>query len=102
MTVPTGWEELSAAELWARAIRVPRADVAFWKHLYESFEDIAIVRTALNVEEDAIIAIIAPPDFITDAEAVYRDVLDRGMRADPAPLPAACREDWFLTEWAHA
>lgn len=100
--LPPGWEELVAAGLWARAIRIPKSEVAFWKHLYESFEDVAIVRTALNVDEDAIIAIISPPDFVSEAEAIFEDVLHRGVRAVPAELPDACREDWFLAEWAHA
>lgn len=102
MTAPAGWERLAAAGLWARAIRVPRSDVAYWKHLYESFEDVAIVRTALNVDDDAIVAIIAPPDYVADAEAILDDATNRGMSVDEAELPPACREDWFLAEWAHA
>jgi len=102
MEVPSGWEPLVAAGLWARALRIPKAEVAFWKHLYESFEDVAIVRTAQNVEDDAIVAIIAPPDFVGEAEAILDDVLHRGARAVSAELPQSCREDWFLAEWAHA
>lgn len=102
MTPPAGWERLAAAELWARAIRVPRSDVAYWKHLYESFEDVAIVRTALNEGDDAIVAVIAPPDYRTEAEAILGDAIARGMKAEDATLPPACRQDWFLAEWAHA
>ena len=86
--------------MWARAIRTRRADVAFWKHLFESFEDVAIVRTAANEGEDAIVAIVAPPDFVDEAEAILRDVVRRGSsRAMAAELPASCRQDWFLAEW---
>lgn len=99
-----GWESLDAAGLWARGLEIPRADVAYWKHLYESFEHVAIVRTARNVGDDAaIVAIIAPPDFVGEAQAILDDALSRGTRrVEAAPLPDECREDWFLLEWAHA
>ncbi len=100
---PDGWEELVAAGLWARAIRTPRSAAAFWKHLYESFEDVAIVRTALRDGDDAILVIIAPPDFVTDAEAILAEVVRLGTPpVASASLPDACRTDWFLAEWAHA
>ncbi len=102
--MPEGWESLDAAGLWARGLEIPRSEVAYWKHLYESFEHVAIVRTARNVEDDgAIVAIIAPPDFVGEAQAILDDVLSCGThRVEDAPLPDECREDWFLLEWAHA
>lgn len=104
LAMPEGWEALDAAGLWARGLEIPRSEVAYWKHLYESFEHVAIVRTARNVADDAaIVAIIAPPDFVAEAHAILEDALSRGTpRAEAAPLPDECREDWFLLEWAHA
>lgn len=100
---PPGWEWLGAAELWVRPIRTGRADVAYWKHLYESFEDVALVRTAANEGDDAILAILAPADFVTEAERILAEVIALGApRVGAADLPAKCREDWFLEEWASA
>ena len=77
--VPDRWCPLEAAGLWARALRIPRSEVAYWKHLYESFEHVAILRTARNVEEDlAIVAIIAPADFVAEADAILRDKIAAG------------------------
>lgn len=99
--VPAGWVELPEAKLFARGIRTARADVAFWKHLFESFEDVAIVRTAANDGDDAIVALVAPYDSVSEAEAILADVVGRGApRVEQADLPAGCREDWFLAEWS--
>ena len=96
-----GWEYLDPAELWVRVIRTGRADVAYWKHLYESFEDVALIRTAANEGNDALLAILAPADFVADAQAILDEVLALGApRAEPAELPERCRLDWFLDEWA--
>jgi hypothetical protein len=98
---PPGWTELPAAGLWARPFRTPRPDAAFWKHLYESFEHVALIRTAANDGEEAILVIIAPADFVLEAQAILDDVVAYGSPpVGPAVLPDACREDWFLAEWA--
>ncbi len=95
------WLELPSAGLWVRAFRTGREDVAFWKHLFESFEDVAVVRTAANEGPDAIVALVATRDFVEEAESVLDDVVRRGApRVVATALPAHCREDWFLTEWS--
>lgn len=97
---PGAWVELTGAGLHALAFRTPRCDVAFWKHLYESFEDVAIIRTAAHDGEEAILAVVAPPDFLEEARAILDDVIRRGTPpVSPAELPVGCREDWFLAEW---
>lgn len=98
---PEHWVALPAAGLWARALRTAKGEVAFWKHLFESYEEVALVRTAETVGDDVILAIVAPPDFLAVADEILEDVARRGSPVlVPAELPARCREDWFLEEWA--
>jgi hypothetical protein len=95
------WVELPAAGLWARALRTAKVEVAFFKHLFESYEEVALVRTAATVGDDVILAVVAPPDFTAVADEILLDVARRGSPAlEPAELPESCREDWFLEEWA--
>jgi hypothetical protein len=94
------WVELSRAGVHARAFRTDRSDVAFWKHLFETYEDVAVVRTALEDGADSIIALIATGDFVVEVDEILRDVLSRGTpRVESIQLPEHCRDDWFLSHW---
>jgi hypothetical protein len=97
-----GWSLLADAALWARVIRVQREDIAFFKHLFESYEGVAIVRTVETRDDGTVlIAILATADFLAETDAILADVAARGAPAfATAPLPRACTEDWFLREWA--
>lgn len=96
------WTHLGSAGLVARALRVARREVSYFKYLFESYEGVAIVRTVATIDRDTtVIAVLATPDLAPEAEAILRDVERAGgpvMRAEA--LPAACREDWFLAAWA--
>jgi len=98
----TGWWLLADAVLWARVIRVRREDIAFFKHLFESYEGVAIVRTVETLGDGTVeIAVLATADFRDETDAILADVAARGAPGFlPAPLPPACTEDWFLREWA--
>jgi len=97
-----GWTRLGSAGLDARALLVARRDIAFWKHLFESYEGVAILRTVETLDEDrAVVALLATPDATGDASAILESVEAEGSPAfADAPLPAVCREDWFLAAWA--
>lgn len=100
--VPTaGWTSLGPAGLEARVLRVARRDIAYFKYLFESYEGVAILRTVETLDRDtAVIAVLATPDFVAEAEAILRDVEAVGSPdIAPAVLPAVCREDWFLAAW---
>ena len=94
------WVELARAGLFARAFRTDRADVAFWKHLFETYEDVAVVRTALEDGSDSILALVATGDFVTEVDEILSEVLSRGTpRVEAIELPEHCRDDWFLGRW---
>lgn len=99
-----GWSLLGDAALWARVIRVAREDIAYFKHLFESYEGVGLVRTVETRDDRTVeIAILATGDFVAEADAILADVAAHG--APPfsgAPLPRVCTEDWFLREWTRA
>ncbi len=98
------WSLLGDAALWARVIRVVREDIAYFKHLFESYEGVGIVRTVETRDDGTVeIAILATEDFIEEADAIVADVAARGAPPfSDAPLPPVCTEDWFLREWTRA
>ena len=69
--VGPGWQRLGAAGLQARALRIQRADVAFFKHIFESYEEVGMVRT-VETRPDAtvLIAVLAVDDYVHVAQAV--------------------------------
>jgi hypothetical protein len=92
---------LRDAQLWARAIRITREDLAFFKSLYETYEGVALIRTVENPGDGSVvIAILATADFRGETDAILADIASRG--APPfttVSLPAVCTEDWFLSAW---
>ncbi len=80
---------------------MPRRDVAFWKHLFESYEDLAIVRTVETRRDGTVvIAVLVPPDGAPFAAEALADVARSGAAPFAAePLPPVCAEDWFLARW---
>lgn len=99
--VPDGWTFLEDAGLVAIAFRVARRDIAYFKYLFESYEDVAIVRTVETLDaSSAVIAVLAAPDQVEDAEQILAEVERSGTPAVArVELPPVCREDWFLEEW---
>lgn len=96
-----GWTRLGSAGLDARALLVARRDIAFWKHVFESHEGVAILRTVETLDrEHAVVALLATPDWTVVASEILASIEEAG--APPfahRPLPAACHEDWFLATW---
>lgn len=101
LAVRGAWHLLRDAELWARAIRVARVDIAYFKSLFECYEGVALIRTVeTRPDGSAVIALLATSDFRDETDAILADVADRGAPAFGATeLPAACSEDWFLSTW---
>ena len=100
----TGWTPLRDAELWARVLRVVRADIAFFKFLFESYEGVGIIRTVENLADgEVLIAVLATADFVAEVDAILDDVASRGTPPFAcAALPQVCTEDWFLSAWVRA
>jgi hypothetical protein len=95
------WVPLKSSGLYARVLRVDRVEVAFFKHLFESYEEVGIVRTVETRSDGTVaIAVLVPMDYTAVAAGILADVADRGApRFDPEPLPPVCTEDWFLEAW---
>lgn len=74
-------------------LRIARADIAFLKFLFESYESVAIVRTLDR--RVAILVVLASADF-TD---VARDILRSARNAihfEEIPPPVDAGEDWLM------
>jgi len=96
-----GWTRLGSAGLDARALLVSRRDIAFWKHLFESYEGVAVLRTVETLDrERAIVALLATPDGTVTAGEILDSIEQAGAPSFAyEELPAACHEDWFLATW---
>ena len=101
MTHVEEWVPLRSSGLHARVIRIHRAEVAFFKHLFESYEEVGIVRTVETRSDGTVaIAVLVPRDYVAVAAGILADVATRGApRFEPEPLPPVCTEDWFLEAW---
>jgi hypothetical protein len=71
-------------------VSVPREEVIFVKVLLESFEGVAAYRTQ-NAEHRpgrALIAVLAPPDFVADTRSILAELVDTAGVIAHAPTPA--------------
>jgi len=70
-------------------VSVPRAEVLFVKILLESFEGVAAYRTqdAEHVPGRALIAVLAPPDFVTDTRCILAEIRESADVVTHAPTP---------------
>ena len=74
-------------------LRLDPRDIAYVKFLYESYESVAIVRTIDR--RAATIVVLAVPDFIADARAIYDEM--RAQRiCEEIPPPPEVAGDWLL------
>ncbi len=76
-------------------LRLDAADIAYVKFLFESYEEVAIVRT---VDRDAaIIVILAVEDFLADAVAILAQVKTT-IRCEEIARPEGEGDDWLMQE----
>lgn len=78
-------------------LRVRPGDIALVKFLFESYEEIAIVRTLDR--HAAIIVVLVVPDFLAVARAVV-DALRAQIDCEEVVAPAAQGDDWLMREIA--
>ena len=71
-------------------VSVPRAEVIFVKVLLESFEGVAAYRTqnAEHVPGRALIAVLAPPDFVDDTRRILAEIVETADVVAYAPTAA--------------
>jgi len=83
------------ARIHALYLRVDPADIAYVKFLFESYEEVAIVRTVDR--HAAIIVILAVDDFLADAQAILAEVTTI-IRCEEIARPAEDADDWLMRE----
>ena len=71
------------------------ADIAYIKFIFESYEEVGIIRTVDN--RQAIVVLLAMADFIDVARAILTS-LQRDITFREISRPADTKDDWFMTE----
>jgi hypothetical protein len=76
-------------------LRLGPADIALAKFLFESYEEIGVVRTLDRRE--AIIVVLAVADFLGPCREIVAE-LCRMVACQQIPAPPGAGEDWLLAE----
>ena len=84
-----------SASIAALYLRLEPADIAFVKFLFESYEEVGIVRTIDR--RTAIIVVLVTPDFLPVARAILRDLQTQIACTEVEP-PAHQDDDWLMRE----
>lgn len=71
------------------------ADIAYIKFIFESYEEVGIIRTVDN--RQAIVVLLAMDDLIDVARAILASIR-RDITVREIPRPADTKDDWFMTE----
>lgn len=85
----------SEARICPLYLRLDPGDIAFVKFLFESYEEVAIVRTIDR--QVAIIVVLAVEDFLADARAILRDICAK-IVCEEIARPADNADDWLMRE----
>ena len=91
---PDGWGG-SAATVVPLYMRVAPVDIALIKFLFESYEEVGIVRTIDR--HTAVIVVLVASDFLADARAIL-DELQAKRLCQEEPAPPADGDDWLMRE----
>jgi hypothetical protein len=74
-------------------LRLAAVDIALVKFVFESYEEVAVVRT-LDRRAAVIVALVSE-DFLAVARGIVADLQTR-IPLDEIPRPADAGEDWLL------
>ena len=80
-------------------LEIAPEDIAYVKFIFESYEEIGIIRTVDR--KKAIIVLLAMPDFVAIARRII-DSLKQDIRIAEIPRPTGMTDDWFMLELAEA
>ena len=73
-------------------LRLPPAEIAYVKFVFESYEGVGLVRTLDR--RAATLVVLAAPDFEADARAIVRSLVEEGACEETGP-PADWDGDWL-------
>jgi hypothetical protein len=78
-------------------LEIAAEDIAYIKFIFESYEEIGIIRTVDR--KKAIIVLLAMADFVGIAGKIIES-LQQDIRLAVIPRPADMTDDWFMLELA--
>lgn len=78
-------------------LEVPGEQIAYVKFIFESYEDIGIIRTVDR--KKAIIVLLAMDDFLASARAILASLEDE-IPLRQIARPATISDDWLMAELA--
>jgi hypothetical protein len=76
-------------------LETPPEHIAYIKFIFESYEEIGIIRTVDR--KQAIIVLLAADDFVEVAQRVLES-LKREVRLTEIPRPGDLTDDWLMSE----
>ena len=71
------------------------AHIAYVKFIFESYEEIGIIRTVDN--HKAIVVLLAMKDFLATAREILKS-LSQDIPLQEIPRPTDMKDDWFMAE----
>jgi len=78
-------------------LEVPSEQIAYVKFIFESYEDIGIIRTVDR--KKAIIVLLAMDDFLASARAILAS-LENEIPLRQIARPSTVSDDWLMAELA--
>ena len=88
-------ENLVCSSVHPIYLRLAPADIALVKFLFESYEEVGIVRTVDR--ESAVIVVLVLPDFLAVARAILDDLHTR-IEFTEIVAPLLPVDDWLMRE----
>ena len=94
------WSVFSTAErkllsLHDIYLELSPADIAYVKFIFESYEDVGIIRTVER--EKAVVVLLAMTDFL-DVARNSLESMKKDVRLREIPRPAEMKDDWLMAE----
>ena len=96
------WGPLDQAGLWGTGVVIRRSEIAFLKHVVESYEGLGFTRmVCAQGDHDALVAVLGPASSCSSLDRLLDSL--RSSSGDPLvpqSLPEVCHQRWFLQEWS--
>ncbi len=80
-------------------LELPPADIAYVKFIFESYEEVGIIRTVDR--QRAVIVLLAMTDFLDVAHAILQSIKN-DLPLREISRPADMKDDWLMTELSDA
>ena len=82
-------------ELHEIYLELPAAQIAYVKFIFESYEEVGIVRTVDN--RKAVIVLLVLPAFLEVAKEILSSLKEENPLREIS-RPSTAQDDWFMTE----